>query len=65
MRGRLGVMIGLDFDDDAADAVEQQGRADQVGRDLCTLRSKNERFSGLPRRGAAALAGLGFGAIFR
>ena len=27
-------MIGLDLDDDAADAVDQQRRADQVGRDL-------------------------------
>ena len=34
MRGRIGVMIGLDLDDDAADAVHQQRRADQVGRDL-------------------------------
>ena len=34
MRGRLGVVIGLDLDDDAADAVDQQRRADQVGRDL-------------------------------
>ena len=34
MRRRLGVVIGLDFDDDAADAVDQQRRADQVGRNL-------------------------------
>src|SRR6266436_8729313 len=34
MRGRFGVMIGLDLDDDAADAVNQQSRPDQVGRDL-------------------------------
>ena len=34
MRRRLGVVIGLDLDDDAADAIDQQGRADQIGRDL-------------------------------
>ncbi len=34
MRRRLGVMVGLEFDDDAADAIDQKGRADQVGRDL-------------------------------
>jgi hypothetical protein len=27
------VVIGLDLDNAAADAVEQKGRADQVGRD--------------------------------
>ena len=34
MRRRLGVMVGLDLDNDAADAVDQKRRADQVGRDL-------------------------------
>src|SRR5690606_6146911 len=34
MRRRFGVMIGLHLDDDAADAVDQQGRADQVGSDI-------------------------------
>ncbi len=34
MRGRFGVMIGLDLDNDAADAVHQQRRADQIGSDL-------------------------------
>ena len=34
MRCRIGVVIGLDLDDPAADAVEQQRRADQLGRDL-------------------------------
>ena len=33
------------------------------GATSCTLRLKNERFSGLPRRGAAASAGLGFRTI--
>ncbi len=28
------MVIGLDLDDQAADAVEQECRADQVGRDL-------------------------------
>ena len=40
MRGRIGVMISLDLDDDAADAVDQKRRADQIGRDLWTLRAK-------------------------
>ena len=34
MRRRVGVVIGLDLDDPAADAVDQQRRADQFGRDL-------------------------------
>ena len=34
MRGRIGVVIGLDLDDDPARAAEQQRRADQLGRDL-------------------------------
>ena len=34
VRGRLGVVIGLELDDDAAHAVEQQRRANQFGRDL-------------------------------
>src|SRR6516162_10868895 len=33
MRGRVGVMVRLDFDDDPADAADQKGRADQIGRD--------------------------------
>ncbi len=33
MRGRIGVMVGLDLRDDAARALEQQRGADQVGRD--------------------------------
>jgi hypothetical protein len=32
VRRRIGVVIGLDLDDAAADAVEQKGRADQIGR---------------------------------
>src|SRR4029077_655837 len=34
MGGRVGVMIGLDLHDGAADAAKEQGGADQVGRDL-------------------------------
>ncbi|MGY4236567.1 hypothetical protein ACVIIW_005514 [Bradyrhizobium sp. USDA 4449] len=31
------MMIGLDLDDDAADTVDQHGRADQIGRDLADI----------------------------
>jgi hypothetical protein len=34
MRRRLGMVIGLELDDHAADAVEQKRCADEVGRDL-------------------------------
>ena len=34
MRGRVGVMIGLDLDNDPAGATEQECRTDQIGRDL-------------------------------
>jgi hypothetical protein len=34
MRRRIGVMVGLDLDDEAADPVHQERGADQVGRDL-------------------------------
>ena len=40
VRGRIGVVIGLDLDDPAADAVDQQRRADQVGRDLVDAAGK-------------------------
>src|SRR6516225_8027336 len=33
MRGRIGVVVGLDLDDDAADALEQERRADEIGGD--------------------------------
>src|SRR5262245_59526007 len=33
MRGRIGVVIGLDLDDDAADAFEQERRTDEIGGD--------------------------------
>jgi len=31
MRGGFAMMIGLDLDNDAADAADQKRRADQVG----------------------------------
>ena len=34
MRGRVGVVIGLDLDDAAADAINQKARSDQFGRHL-------------------------------
>src|SRR5262249_21914438 len=34
MRRRVGVVIGLELDDHAAGSVEQQSRADQLGRNL-------------------------------
>src|SRR6266852_2957023 len=34
MRRRIGVMVGLDLDDEAADPVHQERDANQVGRDL-------------------------------
>jgi hypothetical protein len=34
VRGRIGVVVGLDLDDPAADAVAVQRGADQVGRHL-------------------------------
>ena len=61
MRGRLGVMIGLDLDDDAADAVDQQRRADQVGRDLMHTAGKERAFERLARIGG----GLGSGLMLR
>jgi len=33
MGRRVGLMIGLNLDDDAADSLEQQGRADEIGSD--------------------------------
>jgi hypothetical protein len=34
MRGGLGVIVGLGFDDTAADAVDEQTDADQVAGDI-------------------------------
>src|SRR5262249_61921455 len=38
--GRIGVMIGLDFDDHAPDAVEEEARSDQFARDLVNAASE-------------------------
>ncbi len=46
MRRGFGVVIGLDLDDDAADAIEQQRRADQSGATAWTLRAKKLEWSG-------------------
>src|ERR1700730_5591936 len=50
MRGRIGAMIGLDLDDDAADAVDQQRRANQIGGDFMDAAGEEgalERFAEL------------------
>ena len=61
MRGRLGVMIGLDLDDDAADAVDQQRRADQVGRDLMHAAVEKRAFQRLAEaQGPSCVADFGF-----
>src|ERR1700732_3914840 len=57
VRRRLGVMIGLDLDDDAADAVHQQGGADQVGRDLMHAASKESTFELFTGRGRGSVLG--------
>src|SRR6266404_3107554 len=49
MRGRIGVMIGLDLDDDAADAVHQHRRANQIGSDFMHAAGK-ERTLELPAK---------------
>ena len=53
-------MIGLDLDDDAADAVDQERRADQIGRDLMHAAGKKRAFQRLAeaRDGGTAAAGF-------
>jgi hypothetical protein len=53
MGGRLGMMIGLDLDDDPADAIDQHGRTDQIGRDLVDAAAEEGALQGFaePRRG--------------
>ena len=41
------MVIGLDLDDDAADAIDQQRRPDQVGRDLMHAAAKKRAFQRL------------------
>jgi hypothetical protein len=43
MRRRIGVVIGLDLDNPAADPVNHNNRADQVGRDLMHAAGKEWR----------------------
>jgi hypothetical protein len=38
------VVIGLDFDDAAADVVDQQGRSDQFGRHLMDAAGEERTF---------------------
>jgi hypothetical protein len=47
MRGRVQMVISLDLDDDAADAIDQQSRPDQVGRDLMHAAAKERTFQRL------------------
>jgi hypothetical protein len=47
MRGRIGVVVGLDLDDDAADTLNQQRRADQIGRDLMYAAGEERSLEGL------------------
>jgi hypothetical protein len=37
VRGRIGVNIRLDFDQPAADAVDQENHSDEVGGDLVNV----------------------------
>ena len=50
MRCRVGVMIGLNLDDDAAHAIDQQCCADQLGRDV-EYRTIEKRAAKAGRRG--------------
>jgi hypothetical protein len=49
MRRRVGVVIGFDLHDDAADAIDQESRANQIGRHLMHApikKSFSEQFAG-------------------
>ena len=50
--GRLRVMIGLDLDDDAADAVHQHRSPDQVRRDLVHATGEERAFEGFAQSGS-------------
>ncbi|MGY3117802.1 hypothetical protein ACVWXQ_001739 [Bradyrhizobium sp. S3.14.4] len=39
-------MIGLDLDDEAADAIDQHGGPDQVGRDLVDAAAEKRTLQG-------------------
>ena len=57
VRRRLGMMIGLDLDDDPADAVDQHGRTDQVGRDLVDAAVEKAALQGLAQPWCGSLRG--------
>ena len=59
MRRRFGVMIRLDLDDDAADAVNQQGGPDQVGRDLAHAAGKERTLERPAQLGCGLIRGDG------
>jgi hypothetical protein len=44
--GRVVRPVGLDLDDDSADAVDEQRRADERGRDLVDLPREEARRDG-------------------
>ena len=52
-------MIGLDLDDDAADAIDQQCGADQVGRHLMDATVKKRAFQRLAEAGGGRVGRLG------
>src|SRR6266404_1796793 len=58
MRGRIGVMVGLDLDDDAADALEQQRRADEIGSDRVHAAGKETSAEQLGHRGVSTGGGV-------
>src|SRR5262249_55404782 len=55
MGRRIGMMIGLDLDDDPADAVHQKRRADQVGRDLVDAAGEKGALQWPAERGGGGL----------
>ena len=58
MRGRIGVMVRLDLDNDAADAVDQEGRADQIGGDLMDAAVEERAFQRLAEGRGGRAAGF-------
>src|SRR5262245_15778999 len=53
MRGRVGMVIGLELDDDAADALEQQRRSDEIGGDRVHAAGKETSAEQLRHRGVS------------